>query len=246
MPNVLKTINTQIKLSEASPEIIKAVQQCLNITVDGICGVQTLLSFYGFKKRYSLAEPDYLGATTAKKLLEISTSKIVTEGQAETIFGRQITTAQLNDLNSCLQRFEINTPSRLRHFMSQIAHESCGLKYLKELATGDAYEYRSDLGNVKQGDGRRFKGGGALQVTGRANYQALCNYLGDPRVMEGCNYVAHALPFTASGHWWHCNNLNQMIDNGATVEQVTRRVNGGYNGLDDRKRYYAIASKVIR
>ncbi|WP_148297970.1 hypothetical protein [Synechocystis sp. PCC 7509] len=70
--------------------------------------------------------------------------------------------------------------------MARIAHESGGLKYLKEFASDDQYEGRLDLGNIKTGDGRRYKGGGARQVTGRHNYQALCNYLNNPRVMEGC------------------------------------------------------------
>lgn len=249
MPNILETITKPVKLTEASIEIVKAVQQRLGVEVDGIVGVQTILSFRKFKKDNHLAEPDILGSTTAKKLLEKTLDQeIISESQAETIFGRQITTAQLNDLNNSLRKFQINTPQRLRHFMSQIAHESCGCKFLKELATGDDYEYRSDLGNTTPGDGRRFKGGGALQVTGRANYQALCNYLNDPRVMEGVNYVAATYPFTASAHWWHVNGLNQMIDRGATVEQVSRRVNGKHpaNGLSDRKRYYAIALKVIK
>lgn len=240
----LESIVTPVLLKDASLEIIKAVQKCLKIKVDGICGVQTILAFYKFKKAHNLGEADWLGGTTAKYLLQTDT-QLISERQAETIFGKQITTAQLIDLNSCLVRFSINTPPRLRHFISQVAHESCGLKYLKELATGDAYENRLDLGNNQPGDGRRFKGGGALQVTGRHNYQSLCNYLNDPRVMEGCNYVAAVLPFTASGHWWMKNRMNSLCDTGATVEQVTKRVNGGFNGLADRKFYYAIALRVI-
>lgn len=242
---VLNSVTTPIKLSEAPKEIVVAVQQCLGIPADGICGVQTILAFHAFKKKRNLQELDYLGPTTIENLLDAA-KPLITEVQAETIFYRQITTAQLKDLNGCLSRFKINTPPRMRHFLSQVAHESAGLKYLKELATGDAYEGRRDLGNVKPGDGRRFKGGGALQVTGRANYQALCNYLGDPRVMEGCDYLADTLPFTASGHWWTRNSMNVLCDQGATVEQITRRVNGGLNGLNDRKFYYAIALRVIK
>lgn len=242
---ILKLVTTQIKLSQASKEIIAAVQECLGIPIDGICGVKTLLHFYAFKKNHNLADPDYLGATTAQALLD-SIKVLITEKQAETIFNNQITPLQLTDLNNCLSRFSINTPPRMRHFLSQIAHESGGLKWLKELATGDAYEGRKDLGNNQPGDGRKFKGGGALQVTGRANYQALCNYLNDPRVMEGCNYVASVMPFTASGHWWYANSMNTFCDAGATVEQITRRVNGGINGLKDRQFYYAIALRVIQ
>lgn len=243
--NILETIISPIKLSQASPEIVKAVQERLGIEVDGICGVQTILSFHGFKKRHFLADSDYLGATTAKKLLEVNLSKLITEVQAEAIFGRQITQVQLNDLNNCLQRFEINTKSRLTHFLSQIAHESCGLKYLEELATGAAYEGRKDLGNNQTGDGRRFKGAGALQVTGRANYQALCNYLNDPRVMEGCRYVAATYPFTSAGFFWWRNNLNKAIDSGGNIYRVTKIINGGLNGIEDRKRHYERVCKII-
>lgn len=185
------SVTTQVKLSKSSSFVIAAVQECLGISVDGICGVQTVFAFHAFKRKHNLGEPDYLGSTTVKYLLSFL-KPLITEYGAETIFKGQITTIQLNDLNSCLRRFHISTPSRMRHFLAQIAHESCGLKYLKELATGDAYEGRLDLGNTINGDGRRFKGGGALQVTGRANYQALCNYHYDPRVIKGNSYVAHA------------------------------------------------------
>lgn len=83
-------------------------------------------------------------------------------------------------------------------------------------------------------------------MTGRANYQALSDYLKDPRVMEGCDYVSVTYPFTASAHWWFRNKMNTLCDRGASVEEVTRRVNGGVNGLSDRMRYYAIACKVIK
>lgn len=245
MSEILKSVSAPIKLSQASREVVEAVQQCLGISADGICGVQTLLAFNAFKKKHNLGEPNYLGTTTIKYLLE-SLNPLITEKQAETIFNTQISIIQLRDLNSCLTRFSINTPPRMRHFLSQVAHESGGLRYLKEIATGDAYEWRRDLGNNQPGDGRKFKGGGALQVTGRANYQALCNYLNDPRIMEGCNYVAYNVPFTSSGHWWMRNSMNSLCDLGATVEQITRRVNGGLNGLSDRKFYYAIALRVIK
>ncbi len=70
--NILETITQPIKLTEASKEIIKAVQERLGVEVDGICGVQTLTAFYHFKKANSLGEPEFLGPTTAKKLLEKS------------------------------------------------------------------------------------------------------------------------------------------------------------------------------
>jgi putative chitinase len=135
----------------------------------------------------------------------------------------------------------------MRHFMAQIAHESGGLKWLKELASGDSYEGRSDLGNIQKGDGRRFKGAGAIQLTGRLNYQAFSNHIKDCRVMEGCDYVAENYPMTSAGYWWFLNDMNALCDRpDVNVEMVTRRVNGGVNGLDDRIHYYEKACNVIR
>ena len=135
-------------------------------------------------------------------------------------------------MNKCLHRYDITTPERIRHFLSQTAHESGGGRYTKEIASGWDYEYRVDLGNSEPGDGPTYKGAGYLQITGRANYQALADYLGDQDVMKGVDYVATTYPFTSAGHWWMNNGMNNLIDNGGTVEQVSKRVNGGYNGLE--------------
>lgn len=171
--------------------------------------------------------------------------ELITKAQAEAIFGNKIFDNELNDLNICCRIFHINTPLRLRHFMAQIAHESGGLKWLKELASGDDYEWRQDLGNIHAGDGRRFKGAGAIQLTGRYNYQKFATFIKDPRVMEGVEYVAEIFPFTSAGFWWQNNDMNRLCDRNPTVREVTLRVNGGVNGLADREFYYARALKVI-
>ena len=170
---------------------------------------------------------------------------IITATEAQQIFGRAATEAQLKDLNACMVRFAITTVPRIRHFMSQIAHESGGLQWLQELASGADYEWREDLGNVRLGDGRRYKGGGAIQLTGRANYQAFADFMGDPKVMDGSSYVAQKFPFSSAGFWWTNNDMNTLCDRGASVEQVTRRVNGGINGLEERQLYFNKAALII-
>lgn len=170
----------------------------------------------------------------------------ISKQQADAIFGSDISSDLLKDLNQCLIRYQINTPARMRHFLSQIAHESGGLQWLRELDDGSYLEGRDDLGNINPGDGPRFKGAGVIQLTGRSNYEALSKLLADPRVMEGCDYVATTYPFTSAGFWWHNNDMNSYCDEGATVEQVTKCVNGGYNGLDDRQHYYNKACEVLR
>lgn len=171
---------------------------------------------------------------------------LVTRQQAESVYGRKMSDQQFNDLNSCLQRFEINTVPRIRHFLSQTAHESGGLQWMEEIASGSAYEGRRDLGNVSPGDGRKYKGAGVIQLTGRHNYQKFADFIRDQKVMQGHSYVAQVYPFTSAGFWWKNNNMNALCDRGGTVREVTKKVNGGYNGLSDRQRYYDKACQVIK
>jgi predicted chitinase len=172
---------------------------------------------------------------------------LVTMAQATAVFGRSPSQAQLDDLNACLQRFSINTPQRIRHFMAQIAHESGGLRWMKEFASGEDYEGRGDLGNTQSGDGPRYKGAGALQLTGRFNYQKFADFIGNQDVMLGCDYVAVKYPFSSAGFWWHLNAMNSFVDNGASCKQVSAKVNGRNpaNGLEDREAYFRAATKAI-
>ena len=155
-----------------------------------------------------------------------------------------IADSEIDEMNQCLHMYEITTVPRIRHFLSQTAHESGGGRYKKELASGVAYNNRSDLGNGPA-DGPKYKGAGYIQLTGKYNYSRLSEYLNDPRVMEGVDYVAETYPFTSAGYWWMDNKMNELIDSGADVLAVTRRVNGGTNGLADRQHYYEICLKVI-
>mgnify|MGYP003341350404 CR=1 FL=1 len=176
-------------------------------------------------------------------------AKLVTKEQLAHIWNcgaNLIQDAEVDEMNYGLNFFQINTPNRIRHFLAQISHESGGGRYKEELASGADYEGRSDLGNSQPGDGKKFKGAGYIQMTGRANYQAFANYIKDPKVMDGVTYVANKYPMTSAGFWWHNNNMNALCDKNPTVDQVTLRVNGGYNGLDDRKRYYARCCEVIK
>ena len=242
-------------ITEIDATLAKEIQAGLNKlgfncgAVDGIPGQDTRLAWAKWKTVNYQEELDYVGDASLKlfreKVASFQPRQLVTKGQAEAVYGRPITDAQLKDLNTCLERFNITTNARIRHFLAQTAHESGGLKWLQELASGAAYEWRKDFGNVHPGDGPRFKGSGVIQLTGRANYQALANYLNDPRVMDGHSYVASVYPFTSAGFWWHNNKMNALIDNGASVEKVTRRVNGGINGLSDRQEYYNKALKVF-
>lgn len=159
---------------------------------------------------------------------------------------KNVSDVMYNDLQNCLRRFSIDTTQRLRHFISQCSHESgCG-KYTVELSSGTQYENRKDLGNTNAGDGPKFKGAGYLQMTGRANYQQFANYIGDQGVMNGVDYVAEKYPWTSAGFWWMNNKMNDLCDKPeTTVENVTKKVNGGYNGLEERKLFYKLCERFI-
>jgi putative chitinase len=187
---------------------------------------------------------------TCKKVEEASSKPdaLITKKQLSRIWDVSETTISdriINDLNACLVRFQINTSVRIRHFISQISHESGGGKWMKELASGDDYEGRIDIGNTQPGDGRKYKGAGFIQLTGRANYSDFSKYMNDPKVMDGVDYVALNYPATSAGYWWYNNRMNALCDRNPLIEEVTRKVNGGLRGIEDRKVYYNRCLEVI-
>jgi putative chitinase len=182
-----------------------------------------------------------------KDSITFSGNDIITKEQAESVYGVKMSDFLFKNLIECMTRFEINTPPRIRHWLAQTGHESAGLRYFLELASGAAYNGRKDLGNIYPGDGPKYRGTGALQVTGRNWHTQFSNYIGDPLVIsKGATYTAQKYSFTISGFWWMKNNMNRMIDKGATIEQTTKRINGGLTGLQDRKLYYSRALSIIK
>ena len=147
-------------------------------------------------------------------------------------------------LDAAMVEFDINTPTRQASFLAQVAHESAQLRYVRELASGEAYEGRVDLGNTQRGDGVRFRGRGLLQVTGRSNYAACGKALGlallaQPELLE---LAANAC--RSAGWFWQTKGVNALADAG-DQERVTRRINGGVNGLAERLAFYQTARKVL-
>jgi putative chitinase len=139
-------------------------------------------------------------------------------------------------VTTALTANSINTVLRHCHFLGQIGHESGNLRYTEEIATGAAYEGRADLGNTQTGDGVRFKGRGLIQITGRSNYTAYGTARGADYITEPNNKLLStdaAIAVDCSGWFWSTNGLNGLADSD-DIRAVTRRINGGYNGLDDR------------
>jgi len=128
---------------------------------------------------------------------------------------------------------------------ANLMHETNNFIWLKELADGWAYEGRTDLGNTQPGDGPKFKGAGVLQLTGRYNYERCAEKLHDPKIVErGCDYVADQYPFRSAISWIEDNKLLDVcIHQG--FDQCCYRINGGWNGYDDRLAKYKICKKVF-
>ncbi len=133
----------------------------------------------------------------------------------------------------------ITTQRRARAFLAQVLHESARLVYFEEIASGAAYEGRRDLGNTQPGDGRRFKGRGPIQLTGRSNYREAGRALGLPLESQPTLAAQHKVGWRIAAWFWSSRGLNGLADRGAFIA-ITRRINGGTNGLADRQRLWAI------
>lgn len=162
--------------------------------------------------------------------------------------------AFLTPLNEAMDRWEIDHPKRIAAFLAQVGHESGQLRYVKELGS-DRYLSRYDtgplalrLGNTPEpdGDGQRYCGRGLIQVTGRNNYQACSRALfGDERLLAQPQLLEQPRWACESAAWfWQSRGLNALADRGE-FNRITRHINGGLNGLDERLKLWARAREVL-
>jgi putative chitinase len=142
-------------------------------------------------------------------------------------------------LNNNFDGFEINTLLRKRHFIAQVCQESGQFLYVKELASGRAYEGRKDLGNINVGDGMKYKGRGLIQITGRINYAMLSDFLfkdnrllSTPELLESPEYAVKSAMW-----YWQSHGLNKVADMD-DITLITRKINGGLTAIDNRINYY--------
>lgn len=151
-------------------------------------------------------------------------------------------------LLAAFRSYGITTALRQAHFLAQILHESGGLRWLEEIwgptPAQERYEGRRDLGNVQDGDGYRYRGRGLIQLTGRANYRRYGELLGLP--LEANPDLAAQPEHAAmiAGAYWDRRGLNSRADRD-DLEAVTRGVNGGLNGLEDRRRWLERAKRAL-
>ncbi len=156
--------------------------------------------------------------------------------------GRGVATAEASRCEVAMVERDITNHPRARMFLAQVLHESGGLNFFEEIASGAAYEGRRDLGNVHPGDGRRYKGRGPIQLTGRANYSSFGRALGLPLEDQPQLAARHDIGWRIAALYWQSRGLNALADQGAFIA-ITKRINGGTNGLADRTRYLTIVSR---
>lgn len=152
--------------------------------------------------------------------------------------------ALLPHLLLAMAEYEINTPLRQAHFLAQLIHESGSFNYLEEIDPGDYLEDRLDLGNTEPGDGCRFKGRGLIQITGRNNYAACGQDLGVDLIKYPTRLAEYDLAALSAGWFWWKNEINELADRD-DIELVTRTINGGLNGFDDRQYFLGVAKDVL-
>jgi putative chitinase len=165
------------------------------------------------------------------------------------------TTAFLPFLAAAMAEFTIEAPARAAAFLAQLAHESGQFRFMEEIwgptPAQRRYEPSSTLattlGNTEAGDGFRFKGRGPIQITGRANYRRFGDLLGVDLVTTPEQAALPALAFRIAALFWSKKGLNELADQ-ATADafrEITRRINGGFNGLADRQQLYAAARAAL-
>lgn len=177
-------------------------------------------------------------------------------------------------LNTVLPDYAVDTRDRIAGFLAQCAHESGGFRRLSEnlnyseagllktfgkyftAASAKSYArqperianrvYANRMGNGDEasGDGWRFRGGGLIQLTGRANYGAFSNDA-ELSLAESADYVRTKRGAVESAAWfWRKNGLNRYADT-RDIVRMTKRINGGTNGLQDRIDCYERALKIL-
>jgi predicted chitinase len=158
----------------------------------------------------------------------------------------------LPHLNSAMVEYGIDSAARASAFLAQLAHESGEFRWMQEIWGPTSAQRRYEpvtelakrLGNTQPGDGKRFKGRGPIQLTGRANYQRFGQLLGIDLVADPEQAAEPEVAFRIAALYWASRGLNELADR-QDFREITRRINGGFNGLADRIRYFDRARTAL-
>lgn len=190
-----------------------------------------------------LADADNSDIGTGVKDLSITYQKIklLAPGAKDEVIGSMATS-----MAATLTSYSINTELRIDHFFAQAAEESDGFRTLFEYGNQSyfaRYDGRADLGNTHPGDGFKYRGRGIFQLTGRTNYELYGGLVGLDFINNPDLAAVPANAVKTACLYWTRKGLNQFADNDDIVS-ITRRINGGTNGLDTRKTYLARAKNI--
>lgn len=161
----------------------------------------------------------------------------------------------IKPLNDAMAEFGIDSPLRVAAFLAQICHESGSFNYVEELYNGSRYDERKDLGNTEPEavkaaakknttTGRFYKGHGLIQITGYYNHRDCGNDLGLDLVNNPKLLTTPVNACRSAGWFWQTRGLNQYADM-KDLKKITLKINGGYNGLEDRSKYYIRGLRVF-
>jgi len=153
-------------------------------------------------------------------------------------------------LNETFKKYSIDSVLRISHFLAQVLHESSAFHYSVEIwgntPAQQKYDTRVDLGNTPEldGDGYKYRGRGWIQLTGKSNYSQVSkefgvNFIDNPDLLSQPPYVS-----LAAGWFWQKRNLNFYADKD-DILTITKKINGGFNGLDDRKMWLVKVKKTL-
>ncbi|KAG2387476.1 hypothetical protein C9374_001808 [Naegleria lovaniensis] len=149
-------------------------------------------------------------------------------------------------LNRAMSDGSINTCCRMSAFLAQLAHESGDLAWWTEFSSGEQYEGRKDLGNIYPGDGPKYKGRGPIQICGRANYRAAGQAIGVDLENNPTRASDTDVGFKTAAWFWNSRSLNKYADcSQSGFDTITKKINGGYNGKEDRDKKFANAKSVL-
>lgn len=257
---------------------VKKIQEKLGLQSDGVFGTGTEQAVKTWQSANGLTADGIVGSATWDKLFSnnATTNESVSSDLNTNKLTSHVSDVVITQISDCMEKFQINTPLRLAHFLAQCDHESGGFKTTKEnlnySADGlkktfskyfpdnlaDSYAkqpekiasrvYASRMGNGDEAskDGYTYRGRGYIQLTGKDNYRAFDKTVDDD-ILNNPDLVSDKYALLSAAWFWNSKSLNALADKGSgdsVVTDITKKVNGGTNGLDDRikhfKEYYTL------